>query len=137
MECVSRGPSLAGLPGSVGVGMDFGPPPPSHPWGGQGVRGFAGGVHSTQGGQELAALWGCGGHAHCPCAALPRAWRVKPLFSPPQRLPGARRHRRRGQVPELHGRRRGLCGPPAPGRPASLPAPFLCCEWAPPGRDGA
>lgn len=50
-------------------------PAPSHPWGGQGVRGFAVGVpgaQSSSGGWELAALWGCGGRTHGPCAALPR-----------------------------------------------------------------
>lgn len=66
----------------------------------------------------------------------PQAWRVKHVFPPPQRLPGAGRHRRRGQVPELHGRRRGLRGPPAPGRRAPLPAPVLHCEWVLPGPGG-
>lgn len=51
--------------------MDFGSQPLSHPWGGQGVRGSAGGVRSAQGWWELVVLWGCGRHAHCLCAALP------------------------------------------------------------------
>ena len=45
-----------------------------HPWGSQGVRGFAVGVPGAQassGGWELAALWGGGGRVHGPCAALP------------------------------------------------------------------
>lgn len=59
--------------GQRGEGWTLGPRP-SHPWGGQGVRGFAVGVPGAQassGGWELAALWGCGGRAHGPCAALP------------------------------------------------------------------
>ena len=111
-------------------------PAPSHPWGGQGVRGFAVGVPGAQassGGWELAALWAGVGACMAGAQPSPQAWRVKHMFLPPQRLPGARWHRRRGQVPELHGRRCGLRGPPAPGRPAPLPAPILRCEWVPPG----